>query len=138
MQAPLPLAPQQEADVLVELPGHLPPLELEQLDGVHDLGGGHLPQLQFAQQVDHLAHDAHEAERAQAEAGRTIVEGRPLERLQVGRGDGVVHDALVPAVALLDEVLQVEGRLFLYERLHPLDGLAVGVLEEGGAPVLSH
>lgn len=58
-----------------------------------------------------------------------------LAKGEVGGLQGIKEDAFLPPVALFDEVVHVEWRLFLDVGLDPLYGLAVFVVPEADTPV---
>lgn len=100
--------------------------------GHDDLAGGRV-----RDQVELVDDEGDDAERRAEEAER-VVDDEELEApVELGAVDGVQEDGLLPAVALLEEVVEVEGRLLLDLGVHHLDGLAEVVVGERGGPVLA-
>lgn len=74
-----------------------------------------------------------------AEEGEDILEQENFQlEGQFGTVERIEEDGLLPAVALLDEVCEVEGRLLLDNRTLPLDRLALVVLGQAHRPVLAY
>lgn len=93
--------------------------------------------LNIADYISPIHECTHENNR-RAEEREHIVEHEEFEfDVQLGAVESVEEDGLLPPVALLDEVRDVEGRLLLDHGAVPLDGLALVVVGEGDRPVLA-
>lgn len=95
----------------------------------------------IARETDQVGpeHEGVEQDNWRPEEGEYVVEEEYFQlECEFGTVECVEEDGLLPAVTLLDEVCDVEGRLLLDHCTLPLDGVTLIILGQTHCPVLAH